>query len=147
MAARRRNLDSDEQLDLFTSPKATYDTIDTIRPDGRETLARTPSEDGARTGTEGSPSSNAAGRRGKDQGGAGDTQNAVDETGINGATSSRPGLGDGTSKVHPASTRRIKRQRDELPRNLNNYRIAEAERLGEGGPKQKFQRNLKAIRQ
>ena len=29
---------------------------------------------------------------------------------------------------------------------LNNYRITEADRLGDGGPKQKFQQNLAAIR-
>ena len=33
----------------------------------------------------------------------------------------------------------------EPPKNLNSYRITEADRLGEGGPKQKFQQNLAAI--
>src|SRR5205814_9546878 len=36
--------------------------------------------------------------------------------------------------------------RDEPTRNLNSYRITEADRLGGGGPKQKFHLNLKAIR-
>src|SRR6185295_17605835 len=36
--------------------------------------------------------------------------------------------------------------RQEPPKNLNSYRITEADRLGDGGPKQKFQRNLLAIR-
>ena len=35
---------------------------------------------------------------------------------------------------------------DDSPKNLNSYRITEADRLGEGGPKQKFQQNLKAIK-
>ena len=34
---------------------------------------------------------------------------------------------------------------EEPPKNLNSYRITDADRLGEGGPKQKFQQNLKAI--
>ena len=56
-------------------------------------------------------------------------------------------MGNGEGEIHPAPTRRIaKRHQEEPPRNLNNYRIAEADRLGEGGPKQKFQQNLKAIK-
>ena len=34
---------------------------------------------------------------------------------------------------------------DSITRNLNSYRITDADRLGEGGPKQKFSQNLKAI--
>ncbi len=56
-------------------------------------------------------------------------------------------MGNGEGEIHPATARRIKRHHDEPPKNLNSYRIAEADRLGEGGPKQKFQLNLKAIRQ
>src|SRR6266571_3135818 len=150
MAARRSNLDSDEQLDLFASRRLTHDTVDPIRPDGRETLARTPSEDGARTGTEGTPASDASGGGGKDEGRNGHAPNAVDETGINSATSPRRGLGDGEGEIHPAPARRVladrhRRHQEEPPKNLSNYRITEADRLGEGGPKQKFQRNLKAI--
>ncbi len=37
-------------------------------------------------------------------------------------------------------------RREEPPRNTNAYRITEADRLGDGGPKQKFQQNLAAIR-
>jgi N12 class adenine-specific DNA methylase/SAM-dependent methyltransferase len=56
-------------------------------------------------------------------------------------------LGNGEGKIHPAPARRIaKRHQEEPPRNLNSYRIVEADRLGEGGPKQKFQQNLKAIK-
>ena len=56
-------------------------------------------------------------------------------------------MGNGEGEIHPAPARRIKRHHDEPPKNLNSYRIAEADRLGEGGPKHKFQLNLKAIRQ
>ncbi len=60
-------------------------------------------------------------------------------------------MGDGAREIHPAPTRRVladghrRRHQEEPPRNLNSYRITEADRLGEGGPKQKFQQNLKAI--
>ncbi len=55
-------------------------------------------------------------------------------------------MGDGEGEIHPAPTRRIaKRYQEEPPKNLNSYRIAEADRLGDGGPKQKFQHNIKAI--
>jgi N12 class adenine-specific DNA methylase len=60
-------------------------------------------------------------------------------------------VGDRPGEIHPAPARRVladghrRRHQEESPRNLNNYRITEADRLGEGGPKQKFQQNLKAI--
>jgi N12 class adenine-specific DNA methylase/adenine-specific DNA methylase len=56
-------------------------------------------------------------------------------------------LGDGEGEIHPPAARRIaKRHQEEPPKNLNNYRITEADHLGDGGPKQKFQQNLSAIR-
>ena len=56
-------------------------------------------------------------------------------------------MGNGEREIHPAPARRIaKRHQEEPPKNLNNYRLTEADRLGEGGPKQKFQQNLAAIR-
>ena len=45
----------------------------------------------------------------------------------------------------PPKTSQTATSRREPPKNLNSYRITEADRLGEGGPKQKFQQNLKAI--
>lgn len=60
-------------------------------------------------------------------------------------------MGDGAGEIHPAPARRVladrnhRRHKEEPARNLNNYRITETDRLGEGGPKQKFQQNLKAI--
>lgn len=55
-------------------------------------------------------------------------------------------MGNGAGEIHPAPTRRVaRRHQDEPPRNLNSYRITEADRVGNGGPKQKFQQNLKAI--
>lgn len=55
-------------------------------------------------------------------------------------------MGNGAGEIHPAPIRRIaRRHQDEPPRNLNSYRIKEGDRVGDGGPKQKFQQNLKAI--
>jgi len=53
-------------------------------------------------------------------------------------------VGNGAGELHPASSRR--KLTGDSPRNLNSYRITDADRLGEGGPKQKFQQNLAAIR-
>jgi N12 class adenine-specific DNA methylase len=56
-------------------------------------------------------------------------------------------LGNGEEEIRPAPARRItKRHQEEPSKNLNNHRITEADRLGEGGPKQKFQQNLKVIK-
>ena len=52
---------------------------------------------------------------------------------------------NGHDAVKSKKERRHRQHQDEPPKNLNSYRIAEADRLGEGGPKQKFQRNLAAI--
>src|SRR2546425_609782 len=156
MASRRSNSDSDEQLDLFTSQRPTHDTVDAIRPNGRETLARTLPRDGARTGAERVVAPDAPGSGGADQGRDGELANRTDEAGEDSPTGTRPGLGDGSREIHPAPTRVLadghhavghkRPPRDEPPRNLNSYRITDADRLGEGGPKQKFQQNLKAIR-
>jgi hypothetical protein len=56
-------------------------------------------------------------------------------------------MGNGAGKLHPAASGVLaaSRQADDSPRNLNCYRITDADRLGEGGPKQKFSQNLKAI--
>src|ERR1022692_3187621 len=139
MAVRRNHHDLDQQLDLFKERRPTHDSVDAIRPDGRETLARTPPEDGARTGTNGAPASDAPGRGGENEGRNGHAQNGVDAAGINGATSSRPGLGNGEGEIHPAPARALagghhadgrRRHQEEPPKNFNAYRITEADRLG-----------------
>src|SRR5579872_692754 len=145
MATRRNSVDSEKQLDLFSSQRPTHDTADAIRPNGRETLARTSSQDGARAGTDGPTAPDAPGSGGEDQGRNGHAVIGIAEAGIDAATSPRPGLGDGAPEIHPPSSRRVAPQPDEPPKNLNNYRITDGDRLGEGGPKQKFQYNLAAI--
>jgi hypothetical protein len=59
-------------------------------------------------------------------------------------------VGNGAGEIHPPATRRVladghRRRHEEPPRNLNAYHITEADRLGEGGPKLKFQKNIAAI--
>src|SRR6266481_9078906 len=105
MAVRRNNQDSDQQLDLFTARRPTHDTTDPVRTDGRESLARTLPDDGPRTGADGTASSDASGSGGKDEGRNGNASHPIDETGINRATSARPGLGNGEGEIHPAPAR------------------------------------------
>src|SRR5207244_3729758 len=105
MASRQSNLDPDEQLDLFRSQRPTNDTVDAIRPNGRETLARALPRDGARTGAEGIVAPDAPGSGGEDQGRDGESANRTDEAGQDGSTGARPGLGDGSREIHPAPAR------------------------------------------
>src|SRR5438552_2082150 len=105
MAVPRKSLDSDQQLDLFSIAKPTYDTTDSIRPNGREALARVSSENGPRTGGQGSPSPDPPGRGGENEGRNGHSPNRLDEAGVNGRPGTPPGLGDGAGEVHPAPVR------------------------------------------
>src|SRR5580658_8855332 len=131
MAARRNNLNSDAQLDLFSTQRPKYDNADPIRPDGRETLARKPSQDGARMGTERTPAPDAAGGGGKDEGRNGHAANGFDTAGINGAAGADAGVGNGAGEIHPPAARRIiHRHHEESPNNLNAYRITDADHLG-----------------
>jgi N12 class adenine-specific DNA methylase/SAM-dependent methyltransferase len=64
-------------------------------------------------------------------------------------------LGDGTRELHSAPTGVLttgqardshkRPHHQDPPKNLDSYRITDADKLGEGGPKQKFQSNLAAI--
>ncbi len=57
-------------------------------------------------------------------------------------------MGNGAGELHPASSRVLAdghQRPTNSPKNLNSYRITDDDRLGEGGPKQKFSQNLKAI--
>src|SRR4051812_24032882 len=127
MATRRSSSDSDQQLDLFSYQRPTHDTVDTIRPNGRETLARIPSENGPRTGSEGTASPDASRSGREDEGGNGEPAHRADEAGSHSGSSSPPGVGDGPREIHPPPARKV--VREEPPKNLNNYRITEADRL------------------
>jgi len=56
-------------------------------------------------------------------------------------------LGNGAGGIHsaPGGRNLAVGHQDGSPKNLNNYRITDDDRLGAGGPKQKFQQNLRAI--
>src|SRR5215470_13182721 len=109
MSVRRTYQDLDRQLDLFTAPRQKHETSNPIRPDGRDTLARTLPEDGARIGTQGDSATNASGSGGEDQGRNGDAAHRTDEAGSHSSTGQRPGLGDGAGEVHSASTGELTR--------------------------------------
>jgi SAM-dependent methyltransferase len=151
MPVRRRDFNVDDQLDLFSNQRLAHEIIDPIRTDGRETLARTLPENGARPGGEGTVAPDVAGGRGEDEGRNDRTDATVQKTGADGAAGARPRLGNGAGELHPAPTRDLaighqpNGHDDDSPRNLDNYRITDADRLGEGGLKQKFQQNIKAI--
>src|SRR5579862_7332720 len=152
MAVRHNHQDLDRQLDLFTAPRPKHDTANPIRTDGPETLARTLPEDGTRIGTQGDSAPDASGSGGEDQGRNGDAAHRTDEAGGNRATGQRPGLGDGAGEIHPAPAGELNRSgrsaRRLLPavRNENNHRISDADRIGEGPPRQKYRQNIAAIR-
>jgi N12 class adenine-specific DNA methylase/SAM-dependent methyltransferase len=130
----------ESQLDLFSN-RISYERIDPIRPAGRETLARILPEPGARTGGQ-RPVANHAGRGGTtDEGRNGHAANATDEAGQDRRSSPSAGVGNGAGAIHPAPAR----SREQLVPNQNAYRISDDDRLGAGGPKQKFSQNVRAI--
>ncbi|HEV2455350.1 MAG TPA: methyltransferase domain-containing protein, partial [Verrucomicrobiae bacterium] len=103
-------------------------------------------QNGSRTRTARVAAPDAARSRGKDQGRNGHAAPGTDETGKDGATGQRPGLGNGAGTLHPAAAGEIIVGHQEgSPKNLNCYRITDNDCLGIGGPKQKFQQNLRAI--
>jgi N12 class adenine-specific DNA methylase len=131
------------QLELF-SLNGSYEQSDSIRINGGETLARTSSQNGEGTGNQGAIAGD-AGRSGtEDKGRDGRSTPPTDETGINGSTGARPGLGNRAGTLHPVAGG-SSGVADAAPKNLDCYRITDDDRLGAGGPKQKFQQNLRAI--
>jgi N12 class adenine-specific DNA methylase len=54
-------------------------------------------------------------------------------------------MGNGARRIHPASGGRDLAVGHQDDRNLNSYRITDDDRLGAGGPKQKFVQNVRAI--
>ena len=57
-------------------------------------------------------------------------------------------MGDRAGAIHPATARNgltAGQPFGKSPGNLDSYRITDDDRLGAGGPKQKFQQNLKAV--
>src|SRR5271170_7791965 len=101
MAVRQNQLD--DQLDLFANQRPTYDSIDSIRQTGREALARTPSENGARTGGQEPVARDASGSGAENEGRNGRTAEQIHPAGFDAATSARPRLGNGAGGIHPSA--------------------------------------------
>src|SRR6266511_1918859 len=146
MRVRRSSETTDAQLELFAQNAPAYANPDSIRPDGRKTLAPVPAEDGSGTGSKRDPSGNAVRRPGENQGRDAGIADATDEARVDAAAGARPSLGDGEGALHPPAAGIERRIRVEPPRNQANYRITDANRIGEGSLKQKFRQNIAAIR-
>ncbi|HEX3718115.1 MAG TPA: methyltransferase domain-containing protein, partial [Verrucomicrobiae bacterium] len=56
-------------------------------------------------------------------------------------------MGNGAGGIHSSAGRELTNgdQQKDSPKNLNSYRITDDDHMGGGGPKQKFQQNLRAI--
>jgi len=161
MAARCNAKRNELQLELFGLSLPTYETIDTIRPTGREPLAGVPPENGCRIGSEGIAFPDVAGGRGENGSGTGHPATPICPAGIDAPTSPRSGLGDGPGTIHLAAPRGIAEisQEDNPPlvakaiaapepvrlRNQSNYRITDADEIGVGSLKRKCHDNLAAI--
>src|ERR1700677_1791564 len=140
MASRRNQLD--DQLDLFSNDRPTYETIDSIRTDGRETLARASSPNGEETGSQ-RPTANHAGRGGgKDEGRNGHTADAIHPAGVDSSIGARSRVGNGAGTIHPAPGGS---GNEPVVLNQNIYRFPSADGVGAGTPKEKWRANLAAI--
>src|SRR5919201_3813801 len=122
MRVRRSSETTDAQLELFANNTPSYAHPDSIRSDGRKTLAPVPAEDGSGTGSEGAPPGNAVRRPGEDQRRDARIADATDETRADTTTSARPGLGDSEGALHPSPAGIRRTIRVEPPRNQANYR-------------------------
>src|ERR1017187_1286342 len=162
--AVRTRTTPEPQLELFAFgvpliPR--YETTDTIRPDGRETLAGILPPNGRGTRSDGPTPRDAADGGGTDRNGTGPASPATDSAGSDAATSARPSLGNGAGAIHlpPARDVAVGQEcngNDEAgaavevsepapPRNQNNFRITHEDRIGLGTLKQKCRDNLAAI--
>ena len=80
MALKRSKRQPNDQLDLFGRDGKKHDHVDSIRIDGRGTLAGAPATDGGGNGADGHAPANVAGGRGEDQGRDDRTDAAVHQT-------------------------------------------------------------------
>lgn len=154
MQSARRVPRDDRQLDLSSFNAWRFPTdeaADTIRSNGRETLAPVPAGNGGRTGGQGPTPCDAPGGRGTDRGGIGFLAPALYPAGLDTTAGPRPSLGDGPEEVHlPHSGALTNQQRADSDeslvtetsvaepdplRNHRNYCITEADRLGAGSLK------------
>src|ERR1035438_1142879 len=101
-AAVRTKTTNEPQLELFTVNALRipiYETTHPIRPDGRETLAGVPTQNGNRVRDERSPTRDAADSGGTDREGTRRASPETDSAGSDATTGPRPGLGNGLSAI------------------------------------------------
>src|SRR2546425_1137322 len=106
MALKRSKPRADDtQLNLFAYARNDTNQADSVRNDGRETLARVPSENGERFGTERAAPRDVVGGGGEN--GELDVRPDAErnEGRINSATGPRSVLGNGEGEIHPPATR------------------------------------------
>src|SRR3954469_8236167 len=106
MALKRSKPRADDtQLDLFSYARSDTNHADPVRNNGREALARVPSENGERFGTERAAPRDVVGGGGEN--GEGEVRPCADRNDgrIKGATGPRSVLGNGEGKIHPPAAR------------------------------------------
>lgn len=126
----------DDQLDFFAH--LNHERTSSLRPNGGETLAGALPNAGSGIGGGGPADARASGSAGADSGRDGSPDPGPPETGTELSTGARPSVGAGAGEIHSPPSR-------ELVGNERNYRLTDADRLGEGGPKVKFAQNIAAI--
>src|SRR5262245_43982934 len=138
MALRSSKTSDNGQLDLFSYIGADNDRSNSIRSDGRKTLARVLPESGEGSRSQGDPPPDASGGGGENKGRDGLIDRVASQTWDDTSTSARSSLGNDSAKVYLSSPRtivEIHTHGSRQNKNSNNYRITEADRLGEGGSK------------
>ena len=162
--AVRTKTTNEPQLGLFTVNALKfpiYETTHSIRPDGGEALAGVPPKNGNGVREQRTAARNVDHGGGADRNGNGRDSPEADSAGSNAATGARSSLGIGMPEIPLPAARVLadghqedtQETRDldapiaepEPPRNQNNYRITEADKLGTGSLKNKCYANLSAI--
>ncbi len=152
MRVRSRARNDDLQLDLFSLKLPCHETVDAVWPDGRETLARVPAEDGGGSRSKGAAPRDVIGSGRENGGGNGRDSPQANPAGPDAPAGPRPGLGDSAGEIHLPPTGVVIEDIGESPlpdpepaRNERNYRITENDKLGAGSLRRKCADNLKAI--
>src|SRR4051794_3423766 len=137
MALKRSNPKTDDtQLDLFSYARNDTNHADSVRNDGRETLAGVSSENGERVGTERPAPGDVVGGGGENRERDVRPDAERNEGRINGTASTRSVVGNGEGEIHPPAYRVAvnghHQERVEPLRNQANHRITEADAIGKG---------------
>ncbi len=138
--------------DPTQGPKEKPDETQQVGKDGESTLEAEPAEPVSRPGEERPAPQDTTGGRGDDLAPTGEAGEGAGGEGVSAAPSSDDGGGDGAAGAGAETERGT----DARPgggiedagatQPGNNYRITEADNLGEGGPVQKFEENIAALK-